>query len=265
MSDDGYNRHAPARSIALPDGCARVRKFIFLSAAFFASIVLARADLIMEEQSSDTNATTHTTLKLHANKMRLDQQADHGSGFSVIIDLGTRDSITLMPKDKMFLIRAGVEIQQQMETERKVSHGTNAMDNPPARAVDTGKTAKVGGYDTEIYTWSGVNGLTETLWVATNFPDYEAIRTELAKLDRFDASGPHQGAQPVLGILPGMVVKTEKMTGSHDVTVTLLSAKIAPVDATIFELPADYSAWKQPAVQAKNEVTMPGNHNPPPP
>jgi hypothetical protein len=121
----------------------------------------------------------------------------------------------------------------------------------------------VGGYDTEIYTWSGPNGLTETLWVATNFPDYESIRPELAKLDRFDASGPHKDAQPKLSLLPGMVVKAEKASGGRKVTTTLISAKVEPVDAALFELPADYSPWKPPEVRLTTPATMQTNDKSP--
>ncbi len=120
------------------------------------------------------------------------------------------------------------------------------------------RTAKVGGYDTEIYTWSGPDGLTETLWVAKDFPDYDAIRTELAKLDRFDDNGPHRSAQPELSRLPGMVVQTEKVENGQHSIVTLVSAKAEPVDAALFELPADYSLWKPPASsQTTNKAAAP--------
>jgi hypothetical protein len=236
---------------------AQVKKPIFMFAALIAPLVAARADLVMEQQSGSATATDRIALKVHGDKMRMDQRDKDGYVFSVIIDLNTRDSLTLFPQGKSFLKRSGAEIREQMDAERKSPHGTNEMSDTPARAVDTGTTAKVGGYDTEIYTWSGPNGLTETLWVATNFPDYESIRPELAKLDRFDASGPHKGAQPQLSLLPGMVVKAEKAAGGHKVTVTLISARVEPVDPSLFELPADYSPWKPPVVQVTSPATAP--------
>ncbi len=258
MPDDSFKK------FALDQLNARVKKSISIFAALIAPFVAARADLVMEQQSTTKTATDHITLKVHGDKMRMDDRDSDGYVFSVIIDLNTRDSITLFPQGKTFLKRSGVEIQQQMEAERKTPHGTNEMSNTPASAVDTGTTAKVGGYDAEIYTWSGPNGLTETLWVATNFPDYESIRTELAKLDRFNASGPHKDAQPKLSLLPGMVLKAEKAAGNRKVTTTLISARVEPVDAALFELPADYSPWKPPEVRLTNGVAMPRNHNPPP-
>ena len=259
MPDDSFKK------FALDQLSARVKKPIFIFAALIAPLVAARADLVMEQQSTTATATDHITLKVHGDMMRMDQRDKDGYVFSVIIDLNTRDSTTLFPQGKSFLKRSGAEIRQQMDAERKTPHGTNEMSDTPARAVDTGTTAKVGGYDTEIYTWSGPNGLTETLWVATNFPDYEFIRPELAKLDRFDASGPHKDAQPKLSLLPGMVVKAEKASGGRKVTTTLISARVEPVDAALFELPADYSPWKPPTVLITNGVAMPRHHNPPPP
>ena len=259
MPDNLFTELVPDLLGALPELRARVEKSLFIFAAFFASLAGARADLVMEQQSRDATATNHITFKLHGDKMRMDQQADKGTGFSVIIDLNTRDSITLMPREKTFLKRSGAESQQQMEAERKASHGINEMDQAPARPVNTGKTGKVGGYETEIYSWSGAQGVTETLWVATNFPSYISIRTELARIDRFDAAGSHKNAQPELSLLPGMVVRTERMVKGQTTTITLVSAKVEPVDPSLFELPADYSPRKPPASPQKTNSTMAPN------
>jgi hypothetical protein len=259
MPDDSFLEIVPG-----PPG-AQMNKLLFIAAAFFVPLVVARADLVMEQQSGITNVTDHIVLKVHGDKMRMDQRDSGGYVFSVIIDLNTRDSITLFPQGKTFLKKSGVQIRQQMDAETNTSHGTNAMDRPPARAADTGRTANVGGYDTEIYTWPGPNGLTETLWVATNFPDYKSIRTELARLDRFNASGPHKGAQPELSLLPGMVVKTENAAGGRKATTTLVSARAGPVDASLFKLPADYTPWKPPVVQVTSPATTPTNAQPPSP
>ena len=264
MPDDSFKTFVPDPLGVLPEMRARAKKSAFIFTALVVSLVAARADLVMQQQSGNATVTDHITMKVHGDKMRMDQRDKDGYVFSVIIDLNTRDSLTLFPQGKTFLKRSGEEIRQQMEAETKASHGANEMDQAPASAVDTGKTAKVDGYDTEIYTWSGPNGLTETLWVATNFPDYKSIRTELAKLDRFDASGPHKGAQPKLSLFPGMVVKAEKAAAGHKVTVTLLSARAEPVDPLLFELPADYSPWKPPEVRLTNPVSTPKDDKPSP-
>jgi hypothetical protein len=252
MTDESFNGIAPNRS------GARRKKSIFTLAALAAGLVAVRADLVMEQESGITNVTDRVTVKMHGDKMRMDQQDGNGRALSVIVDLNTRDSITLMPKEKMFLKRSGAEGRQIIETGRAAAHGTNDMDNPPAPPVNTGLTAKVGGYDTGIYQWSGAGGLTETLWVATNFPGYSAIQTELGKIDRFNASGAHRNAQPELGLLPGMVVKAEKTVNGRKTIITLVSAKVEPVPASLFELPADYSPWKPPVLrQTTNAMPAP--------
>ena len=258
MADDSFNENV------LGQLSARVKKPIFIFAALVVPLVATRADLVVEQQSTTATITNQIAMKLHGDKLRMDERDSDGYDFSVIIDLNTRDSLTLFPRGKMFLKRSGAEVRRQMEAETKASRGTNELDQPPAPAVDTGTTAKMRGYDTEIYNWSGPNGLTETLWVATNFPDYESIRPELAKLDRFDASGPHKGAQPQLSLLPGMVLKAEKTAGGRKGTTTLIAARVEPVDASLFEMPAHYSPWKPPTITVTNGLPTPGNHNPPP-
>lgn len=232
-------------------------KYQFILLALFVSAWSARADLVMKQREENTNDIFHITVKVHDDKMRMDQRDDHGHQFSVIVDLKTHDAITLIPKDKSFLKRSGMEIKMAMDDERRETGGTNAMDQPLAPVMDTGKTAKVDGYGTKIYTWSGAEGVTEKLWVATNFPDYDSIRPVLAKIDRFNKSGPHENAQPELAVLPGMVVKSERMANGRTATNTLLSAEVQPVDASLFKLPADYSPWKPTRPQTSGAKSSP--------
>ena len=98
--------------------------------------------------------------------------------------------------------------------------------------------------DTEIYTWSGGHKLDETLWVAKDFPNYKKIQAELAKLDRYSRGGAHRNGQPELSLLPGMVVRTEITVDGQTGTNTLVSAKVEALDASLFELPPDYTLWK---------------------
>lgn len=224
-------------------------------ALFFSAITL-RADLVLEQQFGDTNVVGHFILKLHGNKMRLDQQDTRSNDFSVIIDLNTRDSYTLVPQTKSYRTRSGATIRQEMAA-ATTADATNDMNLPPTRPVATGKAEKVDGYDTEIYTWSGAHGVSETLWVATNFPHYDSIRNELAKLDQFNTTGPHKNAQPELSPLSGMVIKARTTANGKKAIITLVSVKEEPVDASLFELPADYVPWQPPVMQATNPVTPP--------
>jgi hypothetical protein len=224
-----------------------VNKTFFILATVWLAVTAARADLEMVQQASDTNAPFLATLRLHGDKLRLDQQQNTNGGFVVIIDLNTRDSFTLLPREKKFLKRSGADILKNLALDKKLfGGGTNALYLPPAPAQATGRSERVGGYDAEIYSWSGAGGATQTLWVAKDFPDYEKIRTELAKLDRFNVAGPHPGAQPELSPLSGMVVQTETAVGGRKIKIRLVSAKTAPLDAELFAVPADYSPWEPP-------------------
>lgn len=216
-------------------------QFIPILFALFFTAAVSRADLVMEQQADESNHLHTAILKLHDDKMRLDQPDE---GISVIVDLNSRDSYTLLTTNQTFLYRFGSDIRWEMSEERKYTHGTNDMDQMPAPAVNTGKSEKVNGYESDIYTWSGARGLAETLWVAKNFPNYAAIKTELAKVDRFNDAGPHPNAQPELSRLPGMVIKTESVFAGRKVTTTLVSVKVEPVDSSLFELPAGYTEWK---------------------
>lgn len=218
--------------------CSRTA-FLF---AFFLSTSTPRADLILEQQSGDTHRARVAIMKLHGDKMRLEQP---DQAMIVILDFKTRDSFTLLTTNQTYLMKFGSEVRWEMQEEAKHTHGTNEMDAPPARPVDTGKSGLVDGRAAEIFTWAGAHGRTETLWVATNFPNYNAIRAELLKLDRFNDGGPHRNAQPELSRLPGMVLKSESVLKGHTTTTTLVSVKVEPVDPALFELPKDYSPWKQ--------------------
>jgi hypothetical protein len=234
-------------------------RFIFILVTFCAPLIAARADLVVEQVSSTTNSTYYFTLMVHAGQMRTDQRTSNGHAFSVIVDLKTRDSITLMPNEKQYLKRSGQDVKIDMQLEERYTHGTNELDQPPAPPTDAGLGETVNGYGTEKYKWTGPRGLIETLWVATNYPDYTNIRRDLARVDAFDATGPHRGAQPQLSLLPGMVVRTDRAFKGHTQTFDLISAKSGPVDPSLFELPADYTLYKpSPPPPRTNTLATPG-------
>lgn len=211
-------------------------RLLFLTLLFLFPAAL-RADLIMETKSGATNFTHDVTVKVHGDMMRMDE----GDGsMSVIVNLKNRDSYTLSHNGKVYLQRFGSEIKWQMQEELKLTHGTNALDAPAARPVDTGKAEVIDGQTAEIYTWSGAQNLSETLWVVTNFPNYNAIRAELAKIDFFNEGGPHRNAQPPVSLLPGMVIKSENQVRGRTITVSLVSVKLEPLDPSLFAVPPDY-------------------------
>lgn len=219
--------------------------------AFSCLLAAARADLIIEQQSGDSKVTNHVVVKLHGDQMRMDQSNTKGGEFSVIVDLKSHDSITLMPRLKSFMKLTGAQIRAQIEATQK-NEPTNDVNQLPARCVDTGKTETVDGSVAEIYTWSGAYDLHKTLWVATNFPNYESIRREIARIDEFNITGPHRNVQPEMSLLPGMVLRTQTAAAGKTNTVSLVSVKQEPVDPALFAIPPDYTPWKAPPASPVN-------------
>jgi len=129
----------------------------------------------------------------------------------------------------------------------------NASAEPP-KPQATGRTEKIGDYQTEIYTWSNSTGMSATLWVAKDFPNYKKINEQLDRLSKSAAGGMGKGMGPDLGTLPGMLVKSEEAVLGQKVTTTLVSAKEAPVDDSVFETPKDYHEMTQPVAGSRKEA-----------
>jgi len=204
-------------------------KRIVISLALVCAAAVARADLVMQQQIVTPNYTGVATMKVKGTKVRLDLYAGQPQAFSIITDLNTGETITLMHPQKLFLKTPGTPMKQTR------SPGT-ASKVPVPRA--TGQTQKVGEYDTELYTWVNDRGITGTVWVAKNFPDYARIRADIAALDKTAAAD--NDTSPELSMLPGMMVRSQVTGGGQTIIVALISAKEGPLDASLFGIPRDY-------------------------
>ena len=184
---------------------------------------IARADLVVQEQVVSSNLTFSATTKFHGNKMREDIVSDRIGNSSTISDLTTLDILNLSTEDKTFRKISGETMKQFVKRQEAKSGITNLAETITPKPTDTGKSEKVGEYETEIYFWSNGRGMTNVFWVAKNFPNLEAIKPYLVKL-------------------PGMVVKNQETQHWGTYTVTLLSAKVEDVEPSLFEVPNDYTA-----------------------
>jgi hypothetical protein len=227
------------------DYCFTMKRILILLSIISTSFAM-RADLVIQEQAVEPHATNDLIIKFHGDKM-LNEQLDATSGdFILISDLATRDSISLSPKQKTYMKQWGTN-EPNIEVALKKAFGeTNVIFADPAKPLDTGKTEKVGDYETEIYSWFGPNGMVQKFWVAKDFPNYAAIKTDRDKMYQWNSFSATKGSQPDLRQLPGMVVKTQIDITGRSITVSLISAKVEPVDPSEFELPADYTEWKPP-------------------
>lgn len=209
------------------------------------SLVAARADLVLQQNIKSTMINGTITTQIKGNNIRVDIPATPQGSMSTIMNLSSGDSITLLHKEKTAMKVPGTEIKEMVENMKKTraTAGTNAA---PPKFQDTGKTEKVGTYDTEIYTWSSPDGAKQTVWVAKNFPDYAQIKVQMDKLNNSPLAQLSKGTVPDVSTLPGMVVKTQMDMNGQNVTSTLVSAKEEPVDASIFQTPKDYKEMTQP-------------------
>ncbi|MGO8838058.1 MAG: DUF4412 domain-containing protein [Limisphaerales bacterium] len=209
-------------------------KRIFILIAVVA-VAVARADLVTQQQITTPNYSGVATIKIKGTKVRMDMYAGQPQALSRITDLNTGEIIILMHAQKMYVKAPGQPMQQ-------TKPATTATQAPVARP--TGKTQKVGDYDTDLYTWSNARGITGTAWVAKNYPDFARIRQDLAVLDK--SVGADNGAGPALSALPGMMVRSQVAGSGQTLTLALISAKEGPLDASLFTIPRDYKEVPKP-------------------
>ena len=205
----------------------------------FFTVAFVKADLILQQKveysTKGAFASPNQIIRIKGSKIRVDTPGGELGETSLIKDENTGE-ITLLIHQKKMVAKQKEEAANPTLKDRYV----------PTKPKDTGKAEKVGGFDARIYTWASDFGTTsEKLWVAKNFPNYEIIRADLPTLEKVNNFDNTKADQPDISKLPGMVVKsirTEKTPeGSEQTTTTtLISAKVEPIDTSIFEAPGDY-------------------------
>jgi len=180
-------------------------KRLLIIIAVVSTVAVARADLVMREQADFGNPTNlmTITIQIHGDKIRQDLTGAHRRHQH---DQGCEHG-------RLHRFDASTENLHQA---RRKTGNPQSPEAALSKPQDTGKSAKVGGYDAEMFAWaadrklwSETNGMIESLWVATNYPGYEKIQPYLAKLDRANAAFPGKAMQPEISTLPGMVVRSE--------------------------------------------------------
>jgi Domain of unknown function (DUF4412) len=196
---------------------------------------LSQADIVVKQSLDSPSMKGEMVISVKGQQMR----TDIGKDTSAIMDGATGNMLTLMHAQKMVMKVDGATTKAQIEAMKKAAPAAD-----PAAVVAapkaTGKKEKVGEYECEIYEMTA-NGSTVRMWVAKDFPNYEAINKEMASATASMAAAASGATPPVL---PGMTMKTEMNVGGQMITTLLLSAESKAVDAAIFTAPADY---KDPA------------------
>jgi Domain of unknown function (DUF4412) len=234
------------------------RTLVFLT--LISTMAAARADFVIQEKMESTMQNGDMTMKFKGDKIRVDMPAGPMGDMSTIMDLAAGDSTTLLHSQKMAMKISAAQMQQMMQ-QMKGGSNNGATNAEPPKLQDTGKTETMGGYDTEIYSWTNNNNNSGgTVWVAKSFPNYAKIKAQLDKLNNSPMSQMSKGIAPDMSILPGMVVKTKADVQGQEITMTLISAQEAPVDAAIFEIPKDYQEMNAPAMPAPS-APAPASNN----
>jgi len=206
------------------------RPVVLLALVF--TVITVRADLVIQEKVESADQNGIVTTKITGDKSRLDMPTERLGDVSVIEDLRTGDKIMMIHRRKQAKMVSRAEVEQM-----------DKRDNANAavlKLVDTGKSQKVGPYNTEIYTWTNNSDTGSTLWVAKDYPDFARIRAELKKLYQTPARQMQKGITPDRSTLPGMVVKSKTESPMGERAMTLISVEEEPVKATDFRIPADY-------------------------
>lgn len=236
--------------------------FIFL--VLISTVIAARAGMVIQELNvvtlNKTNQSFTVTKKIQGDKIRVDMDGGPQAGTSMILDANTCDEYVLTSKHKSFGKHSGAKEKELRGKKKSQPGNSNTAAAVLIEPLDTGKSEKVGVYDTEIYTCSGVNGVTLTYWVAKDFPDYEKINSTIEKL------GESAGLARInaLTALPGMVVKSQSVlkldASALTNTTTLILVKEESFDASVFEVPNDYTDTTPPARRQRTNPVAPPNN-----
>jgi len=216
-----------------------VMKKLSLILPLLFTIAAARADVLIVQKMESSMLNGDITTKIKGDKGRVDMPAGPIGQMSIIIDGASGEVNTLMHGQKMAMKMSGAQLKAAVEQSKAAAGATGETEKPKA----TGKTEKVGEWDTEIYKVK-MDGVPAKVWVAKGFPNAEKLKAEMSKMSK--SMG--QGSGDVYGLdLPGMPVKSEIESPAGKMTVTITKAVEQAVDAKEFEIPADYQKMDMPA------------------
>ena len=180
------------------------------------------------------------TIKIDQGRARVDVSPE----VSTITNTATGESITLMHTQKSFMKVPAERAQALAERMQKLQAQAGAASGP-GKFTATGKKEKVEKYDCEIFTWNG-NGMTAQWWVAKDYPNAAPLKAALDEMQNSGVAALAKGMRPDTSQLPGMVVKSEFTFAGQKITTTLVSAAEQSIEASVFEVPADYKELPLP-------------------
>jgi hypothetical protein len=211
-------------------------KTIAAIATLLAAAALARADLLLQQKVDAAGQATEMTLKIKGDFARIDLP----QGTSTLMNLANRETTILMHANKTTMSIPGATLDSAVAEARKALGQDKSA--PAGKPVPTGKTAQIGGRATREFV-STIAGGTVAMWIATDYPRAQAILGELQKLSRVSS---HAISPIDYATLPGIPLRTVMTLNGMTTTAEVLQINDAPLPASDFTLPADYTAMPMP-------------------
>jgi hypothetical protein len=205
-------------------------------AALLLTTALLHGDLVIVQKVEGAGQSGEQTINIQGEKAR----TDLAQTVSIITDGATGDSVTLMHAQRSYLKVPATQAKAMIEQVQKM----RANADPP-KLQTTGKHEKIGEYNCEIFT-SNLGFLTVTYWIASGYPNYQGILSQMGKVQSGGMSAMAKGVMPDLKDFPGLPIKTEMDLGGKKLTTLIVSAKEEAIDPTIFKIPNGYKEISAP-------------------
>jgi len=215
-----------------------MKKLAILSLLF--SSLCVRADTVVTEQVEAGGRNMTITLKIKGDKIRTDATPQ----MTTITDTDTGDTLMIVHPQKSYMTISGEMAKAMREQMMKMAPSAETAEKP--KLVDTGKTEKVGNFNTEIFTMDTPT-TNLTFWVTKDIPNYAMVNEQLKKLRGMSNSGSASIPVPDTSDMQGLSVKTQIVSKGKTVTITILSAEEKPIDDAEMAPPAGYTKMSMPS------------------
>ncbi len=232
----------------------KLSQFIFAT-GFLLLCSALRADLTITQNVQGAGGIQHITIKVKGDKARVEVNPQ----ITTILDSKTGEVTTLFKDQKSVMHISGENAKAMAEAAKALIKDDVAEQTLPKA---TGKKETINGYQTEEYVTDSPK-FHARYWVATNYPDAQAILKQMLLLQNGAFASLRKG-MPDYQNLPGIPLRTEmKISGQETITSTIESLSQTPVADSEFTVPSDYKEMKMPNIFGGKQIPggpEDGNH-----
>lgn len=213
-------------------------KTVFVIVALIALAPSLRADWVIIQSTKSKDKDSKMTIKIKGDQIR----NDIGTKMTVFINAAKGETHMFIHKSKSVMKMNADTVKSAAGLASQLLGGSE----PAAKPKATGEKAKVGEWDTEVYTWDSKLG-TGKFYVAKNFPKFDELSKAMDRVTK-SSNNPMAALFPSYQDFPGMIVKSEMTMMGQLTSTELVSAKEQPVDDAEFKEPEDYKELKMPGL-----------------